>query len=299
MIFKQVVDMANIGIVILDRELYVRHWNNWMAMRTGIAKEKILGVHLFDHFPNLDNPRFLRNVKSTLTFGNYLFFSQKLHHYLFPMPAEGSLNMRFDKMQQSCTSYPLRDEDNRITHVCITVQDVTAIAAYEAKLLDMNLRDSLTGAYNRRFLAARLKEEIDRHKRYGRTLSLLMLDIDYFKNVNDTYGHHCGDSVLKSICEVISAMLRNVDLLIRFGGEEFCCLLPETDLAAAMILAERIRKSIEQEVFRFEGREIRLTVSLGVHELHADHDSPESLLRNADKALYRAKETGRNCVFCM
>jgi diguanylate cyclase len=297
MISNQVLDMLNMGVVILDTDLCVQYWNNWMTRHITIDRKEIVGAKLTEVFPNLDNPLFLRSIKSVITFGNYYFFSQRLHQYLIPMKPTGAFPTQFKFMQQSCTAYPIRDENNAVHQICITIQDVTEIAAYEKILLDINLKDSLTGAYNRLFLAARLKEEFERHRRYSRTLSLLMLDIDYFKNVNDTHGHQCGDFILKSVCETINAILRKVDMLVRFGGEEFCCLLPETDLQSAMIMAERIRKSIEKKEFNYNDAVIRITVSLGVHEFRGDIDSPDTLLRTADEALYRAKEAGRNQVF--
>lgn len=294
---RQVLDMLNMGVIILDTELHVQYWNNWMALHTGLDKHKIIGAKLIQVFPNLDNHTFLRSIKSVMTFGNYYFFSQRLHRYLIPMKTTGTFPTQFKHMQQSCTAYPLRDDNNTITRICITIQDVTEIAAYEKILLEINLKDSLTGVYNRRFLTARLAEEFDRHRRYSRTLCLLMLDIDHFKKINDTYGHQCGDFILKSICGTITPILRKVDMLVRFGGEEFCCLLPETNLQSALILAERIRKSIEEKDFRYEETVIRVTASLGVHEFSGDIDTPDTLLRMADEALYKAKEAGRNQVF--
>jgi diguanylate cyclase len=297
MISNQVLDMLNMGVVILDTDLCVQYWNNWMIRHIAIDRKMIVGAKLTELFPNLDNPLFLRSIKSVITFGNYYFFSQRLHRYLIPMKPTGAFPTQFKFMQQSCTAYPIRDENNAVRQICITIQDVTEIAAYEKILLDINLKDSLTGAYNRLFLTTRLQEEFERHRRYSRTLSLIMLDIDYFKKVNDTYGHQCGDFILKSVCETITAILRKVDMLVRFGGEEFCCLLPETDLQSALIMAERIRKAIEKKEFRFSDAVIRITVSLGVHEFRGDIDSPDTLLRTADEALYRAKEAGRNQVF--
>ena len=289
--------MLNMGVVILDTDFCVQYWNNWMSMHTAIDREKIIGAKLTEVFPSLNNPQFLRCVKSVMTFGNYYFISQRLHRYLIPMKPTGAFPTRFKFMQQSCTAYPIRDENNTIHQICITIQDVTEMAAYEKILLEINLKDSLTGAYNRRFLTTRLSEEFERHRRYSRTLSLLMLDIDYFKKINDTYGHQCGDFILKGMSETITAMLRKVDMLVRYGGEEFCCLLPETDLQSALILAERIRKSIEGKKFQFGDAVIRITVSLGVQEFSGNIDSPDTLLRMADEALYKAKEAGRNQVW--
>jgi diguanylate cyclase (GGDEF)-like protein len=297
MISNQVVDMLNMGVVILDADLRIRYWNIWMAMHSGLDKEKVVGRSLIELFPDLNNPLFLRSVKSVLAFGNYYFFSQKLHRYLIPMKTSGAFPIEFGNMQQNGAAYPIRDENNAITHICITIQDVTEVAAYEKILMENNLKDSLTGAYNRRFLTARLTEEFERRLRYARSLSLMMLDIDHFKAVNDTYGHQCGDAMLKAVCETISVELRKLDMLVRYGGEEFCCLLPETDLPSALSMAERIRKTIASREFVYKDARIRMTVSIGVYELCADIDSPETLLRMADEALYKAKETGRNRVF--
>jgi diguanylate cyclase (GGDEF)-like protein len=296
MISNQVLDMLNMGVVILDTDLCIQYLNNWMTRQIVIDRKKIIGAKLIEVFPNLDNPLFLRSIKSVLTFGNYYFFSQRLHGYLIPMKPSGAFPTQFKFMQQSCTAYPIRNDNNAIHQICITIQDVTEIAAYEQILLGINLKDSLTGAYNRLFLTTRLADEFERHRRYSRTLSLLMLDIDHFKNINDTYGHQCGDFTLKAICETISAVLRKADMLVRFGGEEFCCLLPETDLRSALIMAERIRKTIEEKEFHFNDALIRITVSLGVREFHGDIDSPDTLLRTADEALYKAKKAGRNQV---
>ena len=289
--------MLNMGIVILDAEHRVRYWNDWMAMHSRNSAEEMLDRNIFDAFPNLNQPVFLRSFKSVFTFGNFYFFSQKLHGYLFPMKVVSSFQTSFEYMQQSCTVCPLREGDgSRVTHICITVQDVTDVAAYEKILLEMNHRDSLTGTYNRRFFTGRLKEEFERHKRYKRPMSLLMIDIDHFKAVNDTHGHPCGDHILKSVCRTVQSALRRVDFLARYGGEEFCCILPETPFENSMILAERIRALVEGEAYTYEGKEIRVTISIGVPVTPGPGDTSETFLKNADDALYKAKESGRNRV---
>ena len=126
---------------------------------------------------------------------------------------------------------PLRDEKNNITHLFIYVQDMTEVAMYENKLVEMNQRDGLTGIYNRRFLESKLEEEFNRHKRYGGVYSIIIFDIDHFKDVNDSFGHQCGDFIIKSMTARVSSLIRNVDYLARYGGEEFCCVLPETGIS--------------------------------------------------------------------
>lgn len=294
--FSQILDTVNLGIVILDTELRVKYWNRWMAFHSGIAPEQITGAPLFDYFPSLNTPKFMRSCKSVLTFGNFAFFSQKLHNFLFPFKPESSFESRFDLMQQSCAMGPLRDGDNTITALYLTVQDVTELASYEHRLMEMNMRDGLTGVYNRRFLEKRMEEEFDRHVRYSRSLSVIMFDIDCFKKVNDSYGHLCGDLILKGISGEIAAMLRSTDFLARYGGEEFCCLLPETDLPAAEFLAERFRGRIAGLKHNYQELEIRVTISLGVSTLTQGLPSCHALLKNADDALYEAKRSGRNRV---
>ena len=234
MIFAQIFEMINTGIVILDKDLKVYKWNQWMEIHSKIPTDQIIGSSLFTFFPNLNTSWFLRSFKSVFSFGNFLFFSQKLHRYCFPFNAVNILGLNFEYMQQSCTMGPIRDENNQIKYIFITVQDVTEIAAYEAKLVEMNIKDGLTEIYNRRYLEVRLKDEIKRAKRYSRPISLVMIDIDFFKKVNDAYGHQCGDYVLKAFSTLISSIIRKTDIFARYGGEEFCCVLPETCLSMAM-----------------------------------------------------------------
>jgi diguanylate cyclase len=294
--FSQIFETINFGLIILDIELKVTHWNNWMERHSGIASKQITGSSLFDFFPEINTPRFMRNSNSVLSFGNFSFFSQKLHHFLFPFkPVSSFQSSIFEHMQQSCTMGPLRNDDNKIIGIFLIVQDVTELVSYEQKLIEMNIKDGLTGIYNRRFFQTRLGEEFQRHKRYGTKLSLIMFDIDFFKKVNDCYGHQCGDVVLQSVASKISSIIRQTDYLARYGGEEFCCLLPQTDLTGALILAERFRLAIEQQATTCQANTIKVTISLGVSDA-TSKDSAENLLKRADDALYQAKDSGRNRV---
>lgn len=299
MIFNQIFEMVNVGIVILDKDLKVYKWNRWMEIHSNIKPDSIIGDSIFKHFPKLENKWFLRSCKSVLAFGNFSFFSQKLHQYCFPFKPVNTINSNFKYMQQNCTLGPLRDDKNKITYLYIMVQDVTEIAAYENRLVEMNSRDGLTGVYNRKFFQSRLKEEFERYKRYNTPFSLIMQDIDFFKKVNDNYGHLAGDYVLKKFAATIISRIRGADIIARYGGEEFCCLLPETPLESAHTLADHIRKKIEEMVFEFEGIQMKITVSQGVAELHKKMDSPDQLVKLADNALYEAKKAGRNKVIVM
>lgn len=156
--------------------------------------------------------------------------------------------------------------------------------------------DSLTGVLNRGGLMSSLTDEIDRAARYEHPLSVLMMDLDHFKHVNDQYGHQRGDIVLIEAVNIISKASRHSDSLGRYGGEEFLLLLPETTIAEAKVLAERIRQDVEQHTFcQQEGLNISLTCSIGLTEYKPDQ-TQSSLLQTVDRMLYNAKDAGRNTV---
>ena len=160
----------------------------------------------------------------------------------------------------------------------------------------LSITDDLTGCLNRRTLELRLREEIGRCQRYDRKLSVICLDLDHFKRVNDSWGHAAGDAVLKSIGQQLRAMTRqNLDWIVRMGGEEFLLVLPETELAPAAQHAERLRISIAQQPIHHEGERINVTVSMGVAQW-LPPESGQGLVMRADHLLYAAKDAGRNRV---
>ena len=179
-----------------------------------------------------------------------------------------------------------------------TAQDMLKINVLQQE----NITDPLLGIFNRRYLDRRLKEEISRSRRYGLPLSILLLDIDHFKNVNDNYGHQAGDYVLKKFGELILDSVRETDIVARYGGEEVLVILPNTSESNAIILAERLRKDVEIYEIKLPGERIkslgaiRLTVSIGVAGLSQTTLDFLGLIENVDMALYRAKEKGRNMV---
>jgi len=158
--------------------------------------------------------------------------------------------------------------------------------------------DALTGCLNRRALLERLERELDRVSRYQTEFSVLMIDLDRFKKVNDSRGHLVGDSVLRQIGDLLRSEVRSVDLAARYGGEEFVIVLPETDAEGALVFAERLRERVEQTNFAETGDPLSVTVSIGVGCATPDDDVPtsDSLIARADEALYRAKNAGRNRV---
>lgn len=167
-------------------------------------------------------------------------------------------------------------------------------------ITEMAIIDDLTRLHNRRHFFDKLKDEFSRAVRHARDISAIMIDIDHFKNFNDTYGHQTGDLVLKTVGQTIKSQTRNTDTVARYGGEEFVLLLPETNLSGAQIFAEKIRSAVEETVVQSTNNELKVMISLGVcsvkgYELKELADESE-LIKRADQALYTAKAQGRNRV---
>lgn len=170
------------------------------------------------------------------------------------------------------------------------------LEAKNKQLEQLAFYDPLTGLFNRRYFEEQLRNEISRMRRYGNESSVAIMDIDYFKKINDNYGHPTGDKLLKKIALILNRHLRKTDILSRWGGEEFIILLPNTSLALAQYVTEKIRRVIENELFMVDDRKIHITVSFGVALLSESTDNFEHSYVNADKALYNAKQNGRNRV---
>lgn len=178
-----------------------------------------------------------------------------------------------------------------------TAMDVMRVSRLERE----TLTDPLTGIFNRRYLDRRLHEETAVARRYGRPLSVMLLDIDHFKRINDGYGHQIGDHVLSALVEVVAGVLRESDIFARYGGEEFMIIAPHTPQLRATDLAERLRKCIEAHQFKLtnergEDLDIRLTVSIGVASFSDEIADMDKLVHAADENMYRAKHEGRNRV---
>lgn len=175
-----------------------------------------------------------------------------------------------------------------------------AIGIEKATLYDkvqrLSITDGLTGLFVHRHFQARLDEEMKRAERYKEPLSLLMLDIDFFKKFNDNYGHLAGDAVLKRVAAVLTEQIESADISSRYGGEEFSVILPKQDKAAALIKAEKIRQAIEKDLILYEGKELKVTVSMGLAAFPGDALTKKGLVDKADQALYKAKHEGRNRV---
>jgi two-component system, cell cycle response regulator len=190
---------------------------------------------------------------------------------------------------------PVFDKNNTRIAMIVLISDVTENVNFVKELEKAAYTDALTGLYNRKHFSELAVAEIQRSSRMGQLLYMTMLDFDFFKNINDTYGHTAGDLVLKTTSEVIHKSIRSYDLLCRYGGEEFVLLFSVRNEAEADIVSERIRKGIEQCVINYEEHELKITCSIGLAKFLGS-DTIETAIKKADEALYAAKRAGRNQV---
>ncbi len=197
----------------------------------------------------------------------------------------GKLNLSYEQLLMQ-----LKQEKKKVDKLAKEIRETNE------RLREVAFKDGLTGLYNHRYFQELMDKEIHRAERYVHPLSLIMLDIDYFKKINDTYGHLQGDVVLRSIGELLQRSIRTSDTSARYGGEEFIVVLPETDIKGTAILAERLRQMVEKLEIRINSHSIRVTVSLGVttYESTKVIKSKAEIINTADRALYNSKLTGRN-----
>jgi diguanylate cyclase (GGDEF)-like protein len=189
--------------------------------------------------------------------------------------------------------FHLRLIEVMVNMAAVTLMNVRLIS----RLNRMAVTDPMTGLFNRRRFNRALQDEIDRAQRFAEPVTLLILDIDKFKNINDTYGHAAGDEVIRGIAKVLREVTRSIDVVSRIGGEEFSVILPKTALREGVQVAEKIRKETEKRRFDLGKTTGNVTISLGVSVFPQDGTEPEALISRADDNLYRAKEGGRNrCV---
>lgn len=224
-------------------------------------------------------------------------YSQRM---LIPLISNNAVIGTIDLLRKDNNSYNMNDRNFMIFINVVAAQCATA---FENTLLRrqtelLTVTDEMTGLYNFRYFTIKLSEEITRCARYGHTLSLIMIDIDRFKEFNDTFGHPAGDNALKMVAQIMKKNTRDVDIVARYGGEEFVIILPETDVLEATILIERIRKIVAEYDFtpKIEDKFRQVTLSAGIATFPHDAKNNDTLIRMADKALYLSKSEGRNRV---
>lgn len=298
---RQIANQLNTGVLVVDADYNIVICNRFLHVHTDKAISDIIGYSIFDIFPELPERWLIRKFSSVLQLNTPSFCSWQQRHHLFELPHTRPITTDSEFMAQDCTFLPLEAEQ---TYICILIEDVTDVCHYQTQLqrtlADLELMsriDGLTQIYNRRHWQESLEQEFAKATRYDKNLSLIMLDLDYFKLLNDNYGHQCGDMVLVEVSTLISSLLRVEDVFGRYGGEEFAIILPETAVTGAVELAQRVCTTVAKKVLTYKSEDINVTISLGVAELTGNESNYEELITATDNALYKAKEHGRNQVF--
>lgn len=292
----------NTGILILDRQYNIVMWNRFLEVHANKNDNDVTGKSIFTVFPELPKKWFERKLSSVIQLKTPSFCGWEQRHHLFELSHSRPITTDSHFMAQNCTFLPVEVE-GEVEHICILIEDVTDVCHYQTQLnkalqeLALSNRiDGLTQAFNRKHWEECLAKEFSRARRYQHDLALVMLDLDHFKLLNDTFGHQGGDMVLVETAKTVDKLLRMGDLFGRYGGEEFAVILPNTDIEGAEEVAERIRQAIAKNTIQYQDRIISVTASIGVAIIDSDNARYEDLISNADLALYDAKAAGRNRV---
>ncbi|MEI8348750.1 MAG: GGDEF domain-containing protein [Candidatus Omnitrophota bacterium] len=218
--------------------------------------------------------------------------------YSKPFDAEGYLQFPLD--EENLLGLFVKTKSKKVTEYLPSLAKLLRLCVEKVHLYhasqQLSIYDSLTECYNRRYFMNRFFDEFERAKKFNHHISFLMVDIDHFKKINDTYGHLVGDAVLKTIAGLIQENIREIDFLARYGGEEFAIILPETDKAGAIMVADRICGKVSQERLKAFDEMVTTTISVGVASFPQNTLYADVLMETADKALYKAKVSGRNRV---
>ena len=309
---QSVFDAMQDGMTVLDCEFNIIRVNPWTE-KMYASQMPLIGKKCYKAYQNRESPCLRCPALRTLATG-------EAHSEIIPYPSEENPTQWVD-----LSAFPLKNPSGRVVGIIEHMKDITQrkqaeralrkahdelarrveertaeLAKANKQLEKLSITDELTGLYNRRYLMRMLKSEYRRALRHNRNLALLMLDIDHFKQVNDHFGHLCGDLVLQDIGRVVKEHVRSVDLVTRYGGEEIAVVLIEAGASSALEVAEKLRREVETHTFVCEGKSLKVTVSIGASAHPGENiRSWKQLLNTADQAMYRAKQAGRNRVVAL
>lgn len=304
--FHWLMDMLqtiDVGLVVLDREYRVKAWNSFMENHSGLKPASVRDRCIFDCFKEVPQQWFEHKTQAVFLLKSRSFTTWEQRPYLFKFKNYRPITGTEEFMYQNITISPLVSTTGDVDHICIIIYDVTDIAsnrkqleAANAKLEKLSRTDRLTQLNNRGFWEEQLIREFMRFNRTDSISSLIMFDIDHFKKVNDTYGHQAGDEVIKMVANTLQETMRVTDVAGRYGGEEFGVILVDTSSENACIFAERLREAVEAKIVTHDKVDIKVTISLGVSEISKQVGDHKAWLEQADSALYKSKQGGRNQV---
>lgn len=289
------------GIIILDENLNIKAWNKWLEVKTSIKEVDLLDKNICEEFSYINEKRLKRKIKSVLVTKNASYFSIEPHEFLIQIKSNILIGKIFEYMRQNITIVPY-DIEKKI--VCLYIYDHTKLYESNEKLKNLNVelkelstKDFLTQLYNRRYFSETSSKILNLSIRHNHKISIIVCDIDNFKEINDTYGHAIGDKVIVSLANILNDNSRQSDIIARYGGEEFILLLYNTTLDDTKKIAENIRQIVEKVEIITNKNNLKFTLSLGIAEFNSSLDNDlENTINRADKALYKAKINGKNRV---
>ncbi len=287
-ISSKIVAYAEDAIVAIDNDHNIILFNAAAERIFGYERDEVIGMHLDILLPE----RF--HLQHDLLIQE--FAAGKLYHQRMGERSRQVYGRRKDGSEFVISATILKMGKPPHQYFSVIARDISENKKTEEELLRLAATDPLTGAFNRREFTAIAEREALRANRYHHALSVMMLDLDHFKKLNDSYGHAAGDKALQRFTTICCNTLRNVDIFGRWGGEEFVALLPETDTHGAAIIAERLRKIISENVLIFNEHKLTFTVSIGVAQFKEGESSIDAPLARADSAVYDAKKAGRNQI---
>lgn len=301
--FRLICEHLPIGLFVLDADRRIRYWNGWLAEKSGITAEQAMQQRLEDLFPGWSNERFHSAVEQAISYHIPHVLSQALNRLLLPLKVPLSEHYGVTLMQQKVSVLPLPGGDGGY-YAQVIIQDVTetvvrAAAANDVmrRFREVSLRDPLTNLFNRRFMWEWLTQKLKDADRDATPLACLMIDIDHFKWLNDSLGHQRGDEILQGFATAVMAQLRESDILVRYGGEEFAAFLPRCNLEHAIVIAQRIRQDVRaMAIAGLEPGAVTCSIGVALHHPQQARKNAEELLREADQHLYDAKRGGRDRV---
>ena len=295
------LDSIEVGIAVIDKNFSVEIWNKFLENHSGKHASGIVGDSLFKHFSDIDENWLRSKVEPVFNLNSPVFIIWEQRPYLFKFSCNRPVTCAAQYMYQNVTMFPIANSSGEVERFCMLVYDVTeqALGKLGMEHLNQELKiasriDGLTGLYNRRYWQERFDEVYKLCQRRDKPSTAVMLDIDHFKRINDTYGHQAGDKVIKILAALIKRCVRETDLAGRYGGEEFAIILTDSTVENAKSVAERIRVLAQRLVVEHEEQQISFTVSLGLAQFDKKSQSAMAWLEEADQALYEAKENGRN-----
>ncbi|SEG23826.1 sensor domain-containing diguanylate cyclase [Marinobacterium lutimaris] len=297
----ELLQNLDVGLLILDRDYRVQLWNQFMVNHSGMREKSVINQSIFSLFPELPENWLKRKTQSVFMLRNRSFITWQERTALFNFKSDRPFTGNVGQMYQNVTLIPLSGPDGAVTHVGIIIYDMTDAAISQQQLASANKNlqslsrtDRLTRLNNRGHWEECLEREYKRFLRSNQPGCLVMLDIDHFKQINDTYGHPAGDRAIIALSDLIRHHIRATDIAGRYGGEEFAILLPDTTDSQAEVLAERLRLAVQSLEITYREQSFVFTVSLGIAQAAVDDSDHDHWLRRADQALYQSKIQGRD-----